>query len=435
MSTSTQRLGKGAELRSSSAKERHALLQRVLWSHRIANSERIRDFLLYVCERAFREPNAEIHEQEIGYRVFGRKPDYDTAADNIVRVTVSQARKKLEQYFATDGISEPVILEIPKGKYTPVFREREAVDEGDDPAQAELRLRLRRHRIAVATLAICVVVLALSAIWSTLSLRRERMAARPVLDTSPTLRALWSPLLQAPGRTDIVVADSSLSLFQGLLDRQLSLAEYLKPDLWTRADPLASEPVLQRFAQRAAQSRFTSLATVTAAYRIAQLAGRDQSRISFVYPRDFNIRQMKSDNVVLLGSSRANPWTELVQEHLTFLFHYDQQARLAYFENRDPHAGESNAYRSEANVSYCQIVYVPNLSKTGDILAIIGTEVEGTEGGAEFVTSESSLAQLRPLLPAARNGRFPYFEVLLRSSRFAGAAPSFSIIAVRALKA
>jgi hypothetical protein len=97
MGTSTQRLAKGAELRSSSAKERHALLQRVLWSHQIKNSERIRDFLIYVCGRALQEPSAEIHEQEIGHRVFGRKPDYDTAADNLVRVTASQARKKLSK--------------------------------------------------------------------------------------------------------------------------------------------------------------------------------------------------------------------------------------------------------------------------------------------------------------------------------------------------
>src|SRR5205814_3611287 len=193
MGATVQRVGKDAELRSSSAKERHALLQRVLWSHQINNSQRIRDFLLYVCDRAVREPNAEIHEQEIGCRVFGRKPDYDTTADNIVRVTVSQARKKLEQYFASDGVSEPLILEIPKGKYTPVFRERGVVVETVDPAQSELRSRLRKYRRATVILALCALVLAVTAVWSALALRRERLAAVSVLDTNPTLRSLWSP--------------------------------------------------------------------------------------------------------------------------------------------------------------------------------------------------------------------------------------------------
>src|SRR5690349_18992036 len=94
--------------------ERRALLQRILWSRQIERSARIRDFLAYVCEKKFTEPSAEVHEQEIGVKVFGRKPDYDTMADNVVRVTASQARRKLEHYFATDGASEPVILEIPK---------------------------------------------------------------------------------------------------------------------------------------------------------------------------------------------------------------------------------------------------------------------------------------------------------------------------------
>ena len=76
----------------------------------------------------------EIHEQEIGQKVFGRSPEYDTNADNVVRVTASQVRKKLEQYFASDGASEPVILEIPKGQYTPVFFDRDAVQRADTPA-------------------------------------------------------------------------------------------------------------------------------------------------------------------------------------------------------------------------------------------------------------------------------------------------------------
>ena len=67
------------------AAERRALLQRVLRSQPIEKSERVREFLAYVCERALEDPAAEIHEQEIGCKVFGRDEDYDTALDNVVR--------------------------------------------------------------------------------------------------------------------------------------------------------------------------------------------------------------------------------------------------------------------------------------------------------------------------------------------------------------
>ena len=54
----------------------------------------------------------QIHEQEVGHQVFGRPPDYDTTADNIVRVHAWQLRKRLAEYFAKEGAGEPIILEI-----------------------------------------------------------------------------------------------------------------------------------------------------------------------------------------------------------------------------------------------------------------------------------------------------------------------------------
>jgi hypothetical protein len=51
--------------------------------------------------------------------VFGRKADYSPGEDNIVRVEVRQLRKRLEEYFATQGKDEPVVILIPKGAYVP----------------------------------------------------------------------------------------------------------------------------------------------------------------------------------------------------------------------------------------------------------------------------------------------------------------------------
>jgi hypothetical protein len=435
MATSSDRILKNSDLRPSILKERHALLQRVLWSHQIEKSGRIRDFLVYVCERALQEPAAEIHEQEIGSRVFGRDGDYDTTVDNIVRVTASQARKRLEQYFASEGASEPIILEIPKGKYTPVFRERgQAEAETAAASESQTQALPSRRNTAVYALAASTALLAILVVWLAVSLRRERIAALSELDTSPALNALWSQLIPKVGRTDVVVPDSSLSLFQELLDHQLTLSQYLKFGEWTAGTGLSSNPALQVFAQRAAQRDFTSMASVTTAYRIAQLAGRDQSRISIFSARDFNTRAMKFDNVILLGSVRANPWAELIEDRLNFRFGFDQKSRYSYFENLDPRPGELKIYQTDSSVSYCRIAFVPNLSRTGNILSVSGTETEGTEGGGEFVTNEHSIAQLLALAGVGQGNRMPYFEALLKSGRVGGAPESPSIVAFRLLR-
>ena len=411
--------------------ERKALLQRVAWSREFEKSERLRSFLFYVCERALQNPPLETHEQEIGCAVFGREADYDTSQDNIVRVTASQARKKLERFFASEGAAEPVILEIPKGQYTPVFRVREPepLTASVPPATQPEARPSASPRLVWILAASCAVLAALAAAfgvqWWALK-RTGRSEATPALD------ALWSRMIPAQGRLEIVVPDSSFGYFQQLLNRQLTLAEYLDPNSWTKALPAGRGD--NAFVESQARQRFTSIASVTMAYRIARLAGKDPSRISIRSPRDFGVRQMKEENVVLLGSTRANPWGELIDDRLAFHFVFDQRTRLPYFENRRPQPGQPAQYRSDLDVSYCDIAFLPNLGGTGSILAIAGTEVEGTEAGSEFVTDDSSLARLWKFAKPDARGRFPYFEVLLKATKVGGAAKSITIADFRLLR-
>jgi hypothetical protein len=422
--------------------EQQALVQRIVWSRCFEKSARLRDFLAYICNRATEDPTADIHEQDIGCAVFGRPPDYDTGVDNIVRVNASQVRKKLEQYFAGEGASEPLILTIPKGKYVPQFRER-AVEPTAEAAPAELpgpsespgeSPGSRRARVAVPVLATLSAVLAILCAAMALSLRQPHLQAKSELESNPNLNALWSQLIRKDMRTDIVVTDSSLGLIQDLIGRSIPLAEYVHPDEWSKAEALNSKPEVQEAARLAARRHYTSFANVNLARRILSLAGDDQARIAVQFARDFGVRQMKSDNVVLLGSERANPWVELVESQLNFRFGFDGKLRQSYFENRQPRAGEAASYRNDAVVSYCRIAFLPNLDRAGNILVISGTEMEGTEVGGEFLTSEKWISNLRRYIPLDRNGRFPSFELLLRANKIGGPASGFEVVAYRTMQ-
>jgi hypothetical protein len=69
-------------------------------------------------------------EQQVGVAVFNRPPGYDTSADTIVRVQASEIRKRLKHYFAGEGLEEPIVMDLPRGSYVPVFyyRREEALD-------------------------------------------------------------------------------------------------------------------------------------------------------------------------------------------------------------------------------------------------------------------------------------------------------------------
>ena len=78
-----------------SAEERKLLIERVALSRHVNRSARLRDLLVYLTTRVLEEDALEIHEQEVGHRVFGRPAHYDTGSDNIVRVHASMLRKRL----------------------------------------------------------------------------------------------------------------------------------------------------------------------------------------------------------------------------------------------------------------------------------------------------------------------------------------------------
>jgi hypothetical protein len=245
------------------------------------------------------------------------------------------------------------------------------------------------------------------------------------------MRALWSRLLKNGPPADIVLADSSFGLTEDLIEKPISLAEYIHPDIWRQAPSLDRRPDAQLAARLAAKRRHTDMASVNAARRILGIAGNFQNRVSLHFARDFNLRQMKSDNVILLGSRRTNPWVEIVEDRMNFHYSFDVATRQASFENRHPFAGELLVYANGPSISYCQIAFLPNPGGTGNLLVISGTDVEGTEAGAEFLTSEAGIASLRRRVPADRKGQLPYFEALVKSARLGGVAPGSEIVASR----
>src|SRR6201993_5386575 len=103
------------------ADPRWQMAQRIVASRSFAKSALLSRFLLYVCEREITGRTSEISEHQIGVRVFGRRPGYSPGEDNIVRNYARQLRQRLQQYFQEEGKHEELRLNIPRGKYVPIF--------------------------------------------------------------------------------------------------------------------------------------------------------------------------------------------------------------------------------------------------------------------------------------------------------------------------
>jgi serine/threonine-protein kinase len=89
-----------------------------------AQSARMSRFLRFIVERATSGRPDQLKEYVIGVEVFDRKESYDPRVDPIVRVEARRLRAKLEAYYETDGQSDELVIEFPKGAYVPLFTRR-----------------------------------------------------------------------------------------------------------------------------------------------------------------------------------------------------------------------------------------------------------------------------------------------------------------------
>ena len=101
-------------------------LGRIVSSTLFAKSQRLRSFLEFVVRMAVAGDEGQLKEYVIGREVFERGPAYNPQEDPIVRIMAGRLRGKLAEYYQTEGRHDPVILDLPRGGYVPVFRLREA---------------------------------------------------------------------------------------------------------------------------------------------------------------------------------------------------------------------------------------------------------------------------------------------------------------------
>ena len=98
-----------------------AQLERLVASPDFDASARARRFLSYVVEETLEGRADRIKAYSIGMEVFGRDETFDAQSDPAVRIEAGRLRRALAHYYLVAGLSDPVIIDIPKGAYIPHF--------------------------------------------------------------------------------------------------------------------------------------------------------------------------------------------------------------------------------------------------------------------------------------------------------------------------
>jgi hypothetical protein len=420
--------------------ERRALIDRVAASAQFSRSARLRDFLLYVGRESLKDGVPEIHEQEIGVRVFGRSPSYDRSQDNIVRVNATELRRRIDAYFGVEGAEEPLVFSIPKGGYGPVFRWRDADETVGTLTSAPVTVDVVKPMAATLEPAVTAQLslgwIALSAmlaiacgilLWQNRSLRK----GTNVWEQQPTVTAFWMEFAHSAPQTDIVLPDASVSMREEMLGMGLSLNYYLDRSFLHQAAGEKMSEDRKRALETIFNHNLVTLGDFHAAQQVLALSPIAPS-LHLTLARFYEAESIKQDNVILIGCKKANPWVRLLDDKLNFSLEYDNAHSQAYVLNRHPVAGEQAVYapvmERNAFTAYSVVAFLPNPSKTGKMIFLAGTDSDATGAAAEFLTSEDGLRSLKQRFHGKKT---PYFEVLLKTSRLSGTSFSAEPLAFR----
>lgn len=398
----------------------------ILASSSFRSSKRCHDFLEFIVGRALAGDIENLKERTLAVEVFGRKADAALGEDSIVRVGAREVRKRLNQYYGTEGAGDPVQIGLLAGSYVPVFQWRVepaapepelAPSNEPTPIWPELREeqpgQRRRTWIPIASMAALVLL---------------TLAGWRLLHRGPeAFDAFWEPAFQRPGSVLLAMAHPIVyhpSSRAASLDevKNGKAATILQRSIHVPAGELTGSdfvPVIDQYVGFG-----DSLAAARLSILFAQ-HGR-QSRMRMASKLEFS--DLRDTSSVLIGGAYTNRWTMELSQKLRYRFAFcggkpcilDSTAGKEWKLN-----GQSDDGRTtEDYILACRLLR----AETGNFVVIgAGLKQYGTEEAGRILADPEVLVPLLKKLPAG--WRTKNVEFILHSEILGDAPTSPELVA------
>ncbi len=271
-------------------------LQEILDSHCFDRADTQKRVLVYLWEQR----GKDVSEYGIATEALGRRPDFDPKIDATVRVQVSRLRKKLKEFYETEGRNCPVRLQIPIGSHSievleqspPILSLAEPIPE---------RKPWRVPHWAFITLSVLCVFFAVLTIWFWSSSKRTTHPS----DSSVLLNQplpFWKDLLSVSPRSHIVLPTPVFLKFpskRGLRVRDIDVNDFQQ---WRTSQDLVS---VSRYAgEPRLEQAYTVASDTFAAIRLARYldsVGLGNS-LTFSDSSSSSMGDLESSSEIVLGS-------------------------------------------------------------------------------------------------------------------------------------
>ena len=420
-------------------------LDTILAGDEFCSSRRSSELLRHIVERALAGDVESLKERLLGVEIFHRRSDYDTSTDAIVRVTASDVRHRLANFYSVHP-SQPMRLSLPLGSYVPDFiplaaREssagitnQESRDQGagnrTGPVQvagetAILPLETRRsHPLQInmpVAFALCIgMAFALAAGWWLRGISYGHGIAQDDRNYAFYNNLLGPIGLKSNDDTEIVLTNPHVLLYLGLNSPGPPLGENqidvpVPSDMAavlnkTANDNQASFPFHHFFVDT---SNYTGSGEATAAFGLSRLLQATGRSAHLTGARFLNWDTARQEQLVILGAPHESAFVQSTLSAANFTIGYNS------IHNAHPLPGEQVDYFKTLEAGVIRdygLIWMTRSPSGTRVLVLAGLSSPGTAGVGEFFNDP---VQMRPiynqLLAASKTGKFPEsWQVLLR---------------------
>jgi len=393
-----------------SPEEIQAELDAILRSSAFERSEKLQKFLRFICEMTLRGEGGRINEYLIGSEVFLRGPAYSPSEDSVVRRQAHTLRQKLHEYYGGEGNAHSLRIELPVGRYIPVFRRlpaappNPAVEAGEAvPNQEEIAPTASRVAVPWSRWVVAGVA-ALLLLGGGYFFGKGVSASPAGPMAGPATKEIWGPWI-AHSRPAIICFSSPMTTVVKHFEKVLPADTVPKR---FRSEPAEEEVLRQAFHLPPGGALYyspavnqTKVSEAMAAVHLTSLLTRLGNSVQSTQSRFLSWDDLRGSDLILLGNNEANRWLDplLVDAPLQLTPSAGKRQRAVV--NRRPRAGEPAEYiinygaaENEADQEYALISMLPGLAANQRLLLISGLNAQATQAAAEYLADEDSLAKL-----------------------------------------
>jgi hypothetical protein len=412
-------------------------LEKVLQSRTLQSSESLRAFLRFVVLKSVDNQEGDLKEYTIATEVFGRNSHYDPRSDSTVRVQAGRLRSKLHEYYTTEGRDDKIVIDLPKGHYSPLFS---YAQPGNGSAVAVAAPSVvsapsaepqvdgnNRLRLAIAVLVMLSLLLGIAALSYRSEVGRLRESANNASASTFDGQALWGDFLRSP---DPILAVFSNTLFEGTAESGMKLVKPWDSPVPSSGSP--AEPQRNGASDGSAQvltEHYTGTGEVMGMYFLSDMFARVGRSLRVKRSLLLNWDDLKTSNIVVLGSPAENYLIRNLPQKQDFVFRSlkdEKQNNTFGLVNTEPRAGEQAHYlarqegpsRSQISEDYALISMLRGLEANRRLLILAGVTTFGTQAAAEYVTKpeyvKDLISRLETSAPGDATSLPSFYQVVIK---------------------